>query len=491
VIFRLALRSLAVRPWRTAVLAAGFGLGIGVMVALLGVGEVIIEQAHAPALQGGGDLVVSGAFGPIDSARFVLANILGAPEMRSRSIAASPTRRATLYLIKDHRAIPVAARAGIPSLERAVGDPEVAGTPGWRDQPRDTSWSNPDATDVLRAMDRFHAIPRVEDGGTSSAAFSAASWAEWLYFNGHTADGSLRFYLTFLAGPPQADGQRTAVVRLQLDRDGRSTNYSAAAMVDGNALLAHAPDLDVAGNQVRVADSQYRLRLSLTRERSSGRRAPSPEPRGPSPEPRIEGDLVLDALPGRSLPAAAVHGARGWVSGYVVPVLSGAVRGSLRIGGETIRLDGATGYHDHNWGFWQGVRWQWGQVAKDDVSIVFGRVFPPETVADPERVPGFLGVLGPSGPLGFSTDVTIAESADAGGAPSAMTIQARGPRIDVRMTLTVEESVTTVMPLTRLPGGAAMNFLQLGGTFRVDGRAADRALAFTARGAAETFRATR
>ena len=49
-ILRLALRSLAVRPWRTAVLAAGFGLGIAVMVALLGGGEVIIEQAHSPAL---------------------------------------------------------------------------------------------------------------------------------------------------------------------------------------------------------------------------------------------------------------------------------------------------------------------------------------------------------------------------------------------------------------------------------------------------------
>jgi len=51
-ILRLALRSLTTRPLRTAVLAIGFGLGIGVMVELLGVGEVILEQAHAPVLQG-------------------------------------------------------------------------------------------------------------------------------------------------------------------------------------------------------------------------------------------------------------------------------------------------------------------------------------------------------------------------------------------------------------------------------------------------------
>ena len=34
----LALRSLAARPVRSAVLAIGFGLGVGVMAVLLGVG---------------------------------------------------------------------------------------------------------------------------------------------------------------------------------------------------------------------------------------------------------------------------------------------------------------------------------------------------------------------------------------------------------------------------------------------------------------------
>ena len=42
-ILRLALRSLATRPVRTAVLACGFGFGIAVMAALLGVGDVILE----------------------------------------------------------------------------------------------------------------------------------------------------------------------------------------------------------------------------------------------------------------------------------------------------------------------------------------------------------------------------------------------------------------------------------------------------------------
>jgi hypothetical protein len=88
VIIKLALRSLATRPLRSGVLAAGFGLGIAVMAALLGVGEVILEQARSPALAGGGDLVVAGNVGAVDNARFLMANVLGAGAFRQRTAAA-------------------------------------------------------------------------------------------------------------------------------------------------------------------------------------------------------------------------------------------------------------------------------------------------------------------------------------------------------------------------------------------------------------------
>jgi hypothetical protein len=112
---------------------------------------------------------------------------------------------------------------------------------------------------------------------------------------------------------------------------------------------------------------------------------------GPSAPAACAPRIAPVTTAGRSLPPAVIHGARGWLSGYVVPILSGPVHGSLRTGGDAIHLDNAIGYHDHNWGYWEGVRWQWGQVAHDDVSIVFGRVFPPEGVADPAHVPGFAG----------------------------------------------------------------------------------------------------
>jgi hypothetical protein len=88
------------------------------------------------------------------------------------------------------------------------------------------------------------------------------------------------------------------------------------------------------------------------------------------------------------------------------------MRVDLRIGGERLTLDNAVGYHDHNWGFWEGVRWQWGQVAHEDVSIVYGRVLPPADVANIAQIPGFLAVLSPDGLLGFSTSVTIDDTTE-------------------------------------------------------------------------------
>ena len=494
-IFRVVLRSLATRPLRTAVLAAGFGLAIAVMAELLGVGEVILEQAHSPALRGGGDIVIGGTFGSVDNARFILSNVIGSEPLRSRVAAASPSRRGNLYLITSHDRVPVTVRAGIPTLEKAVGDPEVAGMRAWVDAPGDTRWSAPDQAEILRAMDRFHPVPppppvasgfsRTRETPVVSGfsrtfdGFSRNSWAEWLYFNGRSPDGQVRFYLTFLTGSPDANRRRPALVRLQLDRAGRSTNYSASDTIDDGALLQHAPDLEIGGNRVQLEGSRYHVTLALSRERS-GRAAPSRAA-------DVRGEIMLDAPRGRSLPPAAIQGAHGWVSGYVAPVLSGAVHGSLTVDGERVAFDGLVGYHDHNWGFWEGVRWQWGQVAHGDMSILFGRVFPPPSVADPDRVPGFLGVLGPDGPIAFSTSVDIQEQGDPA-APRTITIRATGEQLDVRLALSVEESVRTRMTLTQSSTGTAMDFLQLGGVYQVSGHAAGRDITFTARGSAETFR---
>src|SRR5204863_6202860 len=161
---------------------------------------VILDQARSPALQGGGDLVVSGTLGSVDNARYVLSIVRGTTVTGPQVVAASPSRRSSLYLIKPGMILPIVARGGVPSLEKAVGDKEAGGVGVWTDAPGDARWTTVDPSDVLRAMDRFHQPPDV-------AEFSS-SWAEWLYFNGRTTDGRVRFYLTFLVGPSTRPGVR-------------------------------------------------------------------------------------------------------------------------------------------------------------------------------------------------------------------------------------------------------------------------------------------
>ena len=273
----MAWKSLVAHPVRTAVLSIGFGLGVGVMATLLGVGEVVLEQARAPALAGGGDVVVTGISGSVTSARFVLDALqkgVGSlfprhPEKTPVALfAASPRRRADLFLVRPEGIVPVRAKGGIPSLERALGDPETAGVEAWLDTPADAAWTSPDPGDALRAMDRFHPVP--------DAPARADSWAEWLYFKGRSGD--VQFYVTFLAGPQRPGGRRAAGVRLQLDRGGRVTTHSESVEIDEATLLASAPDLTIGGSRVRLEGLRYR-----------------PDAR-PARLPR--GDIVIEAPPG-------------------------------------------------------------------------------------------------------------------------------------------------------------------------------------------------
>jgi hypothetical protein len=466
--FRMALRSFAAQPVRSAVLACGFGMGIACMAGLLGVGEVILDQSRSPYLRGGGDLVVYGASGRVTSARFVTSQLFSSPPLAGRSIVASPSLDATVYLMRpDEDPLAIRARGGIPALERALGDPETSGIAAWKNEPDDHAWVSPDPADVLRAMDRFHGIPRVPA--------RAESWAEWLYFNGRTAE--VRFYLTFMVGPRTPDGRRRAGVRLQLEREGRTASYFARDEISEKELLAGAPDMRIGASSVRLEGLRYHITLRLHED--------DRDP--PAGTPDLTGEITVDAVPGGSLPPFEISGVGGWVSGYVVPVLSGALGGSLSVGGQDVPLDGGVGYHDHNWGFWEGVTWQWGQVAGEDLSLLYGRVLPPADAADPDRIPGFLVALGPDGPLGFATDVAIEEFDDpASRRPRRIVVQGSSEAIDLRLDLNVVGTTGT-----RFGGsfGGRGEFVQLRAVYRATGVIGDRKVDFTAPGAAETFRA--
>ncbi|MSO46158.1 MAG: hypothetical protein EXQ59_05260 [Acidobacteria bacterium] len=445
-------------PARSAVLAAGFGVGVAVMAILLGVAQIVLDQSRTPMLVGGGDVVIElGTFVP---AQLLLSPSLQPDTVRSQIRVAAPVHTAALYMVRRSHVTRIRARGGIPSLERRLHDAETASIAAWRDSPADVAWMQDAPETVLRNIDRFGAVPDVPEW--------SASWAEWLYFNGRASNA--RFYLTFLVGSDRKDGLRSAGVRLQLDRgNGVETFNETTGITGGDAL--RAPDLTIGASSVRLEGMRYHIHVDLRDAR--GRRA--------------KGDLTIDSAPGRLIPRLEFVGARGWRTGYVVPVMSGALNGTLDVDGSRVPFGEGTGYHDHNWGFWKGVSWQWGQAQHDDLSLVYGRVFPPPEAADPDRLPGFVGLIGPGGPLGYTTDVTITERNDANGRPQAILVVARGANIDLRTSFVVESSV-----MTRAGASGALasglDFLQLRGTYVVTGRAGDRDVNFTAPGSAETFR---
>ena len=454
---RLAFRSLTAHPIRSAVLAAGFGVGVAVMAILLGVAEIVLSQARSADLVGGGDVVIH--LIPSVPARMVMSGALQSNQLRNRIRAVGPSHNAAVYLVRDDHIMRVDGHGGIPSIEKAMGDPEVASSPEWRDTAADVEWTQTRPEIVLRQIDRFHAIP--------NAPMWQDSWAEWLYFNGRAHDA--RFYLTFMVGPIQPDGTRQAGVRLQLDRGGRVENFSAPGRLT-DADANRAPELTIAGNRIRLDGLRYVIDLDLHGERGRAAR----------------GRVRIEGLPGRLVPPIEIGGAHGWQTGYVVPVMSGQLDGTLDVAGERISFDGGSGYHDHNWGFWRGVSWQWGQAQQDDLSLIYGRVFPPRDAADPDRIPGFVGALGPDGPLGYATNVTIAEMNDASGQPRRITVTGQSRILDVRMQFEVGSVVTTTMTQGSLASG--LNFLQMRGQYTITGHAGERAIDFTAPGSAETFR---
>jgi hypothetical protein len=454
---RLAFRSLTAHPVRSAVLAAGFGVGVAVMAILLGVAGIVLEQAQAPALVGGGDVNIRLSLGT--PARLVLAGTLQSESLRPRVRTAAASHTTELYLLHEGRRTRVDVRGGIPSVERELGDPEVAGIDLWRDTPEDSAWTREPPDVLLRQIDRFHGVPDVPEW--------ADSWAEWLYFNGRSKEA--RFYLTFLVGPRTKTGNRAAGVRLQIERNGRMESHGVSTEVT-DADLARAPDLTIGASSVRLDGMVYRIHVDVAN--AEGRRA--------------IGDFSLTASAGRFVPPIEITGARGWRTGYVVPVMSGALDGVLTVGEDEVALAGGTGYHDHNWGFWRGVSWQWGQAQQGDLSLIYGRVFPPPEAADPERIPGLVGALGPDGPLGYSTDVRITETNDARGRPQTIDVRARGPALTLDLRFDVTSTETSRM--TQGPLGNGLDFLQMRGRYTVSGRAGEREISFTAPGSAETFR---
>jgi hypothetical protein len=81
-------------------------------------------------------------------------------------------------------------------------------------------------------------------------------------------------------------------------------------------------------------------------------------------------DVTVTPSPGRYFPPAQLGGTQ-LISGYVVPALHATARGTVCLP-VCEDVAGKRAYHDHNWGVWRDVSWEWGAASSESVSLLYG-----------------------------------------------------------------------------------------------------------------------
>jgi hypothetical protein len=230
------------------------------------------------------------------------------------------------------------------------------------------------------------------------------------------------------------------------------------------------------------------------------RARPRLSPRAPRPA-RVGLDLTIAPTPRAYFPGAALSSGE-FTSGYVVPALRADGFGRICAPGWCEHFDGTQAYHDHNWGVWRGVTWEWGAARAGDYALLFGRVQPPDSVAATQ--PLFVFVVDS---LGFVALFRPREIAYENGRIATidgrqLRVPSRGVMVDargddtLRVDLDVEDAAVTD---TRKPliergeTGAARAllrpyFVQMKGLAHLRGRVAGRPISGKGTGFFETYR---
>ena len=495
-ILLVALRNLLHRPGRSLFLLLGYGLGVGVMIVLLAIGQALLSQARDETLVGGGEITVlpeglnvevmktggvGGLYFSIDNARFIYRQLLAAPRLAGDVRAAAPQMvQKLVYVRAKGRDIPVRATGEIPSLSERVGAVPRLAAGAWRDDDGDRRWIDPTPYELYSEVDHFHLTP----AGVSSPD----SWGEWHYFNVLSADHRRWAFISYIvAGDVRGSRWGGQVAVTLRDQGGRTRRFAMRAPAARVRFSTTTPDLAIGGARVTLLpDGRYRLRGSAREEGGSA---------------RLTLDLVVTPAPGALFPGAQLASGA-FTSGYAVPALRAAATGAICVDGRCERFDGAQAYHDHNWGVWRGVRWEWGATRAGSYTLLYGRVEPPDSTMS--RPPLFVYLVDS---LGFRAlfrprriDYVDARTITVNGRPVRVPARftfadARGDDT-LRVAVTVEDAIGTDTrgPLIeRGDAGAARllrepYFIQMKGRATIAGRVLGAPVAGAGEGFFETYR---
>jgi hypothetical protein len=478
VIATLAFRQLLVRKRRSLFLLLGFSLGVGVMIVLLSVGEAMLDQSRDVSLVGGGELTVlplgidieamrTGGIGAmffgIDRARFLVREVLGGPRRSDLVRTVSPNIEGKLlYLRHGGRTVPVRAGGEIPSRAAAVGAPLQLLAGSWTDSRADSTFLVPSAQDLYDEIDRFHVPQRLD-----------STWGEWHYFN-VVASPSEWWYLTYLVGGEVPEGRWGGQLLVTHRRpDGtyrRYVSHTDAARITLDTLRA---DLRLGRNFVQQRNGIYRVH---------GESAAA--------EGALKIDLQITPVPRRYFPPVEL-GDDQLVSGYVVPAVAARASGQLCVSSRCEVVKDAPAYHDHNWGVWRDVTWEWGSATGGKLSILYGGVYgPSDSGSGSVRSPFFLTVfdsLGVAQVLRFDrihySGAVSATGASRTPAPARFSLQATREADTLQLNVEVVDALGTTVGESRF----RRVFLQMRGHFVLRGRLLGQMVADSGTGFFETY----
>ena len=476
-IARLVRASFCQRPGRSLLLLGGYALGVSVTVVLLSVGGALVNQAQDKELVGGGDLVVlpagidletlkTGGAGSmyfsIEQASLLYREVLAGPRFEDRVTAAAPwIDDELLYIEADAGLVPVSAGATIPSLaERLdVGPALISGA--WADLEADRRWRDPSTAELYRSLDALH-MPR-------GAAAADSTWAEWHYFNLLMPDSGW-LYLTYMVAGEVPDGRwggRMLATRVRPGVTDRT--FLAETGPDEVSFVEGRPDLVIGESRVTVEpDGSYRLAARI------------PSETGGAP---LVLDLTVSARSRRYLPPVDLSD-EGIVSGYTVPLLDAQATGQVCEGSTCLPIEGARTYHDHNWGTWSGVTWDWGQALVGGYSVLYGGVSSASATTGPRILyladdNGFAGIF----PIRRLTAQWPDD--DRRMAPESISILATSGADSLELTVTIGHARATSVPVS-VDSPTAL-FFQMRGSATLSGRLRDSVISAAGDGFFETW----
>lgn len=467
----LALRHLFVHRGRAAMLLLGYGLGVGVMIVLLSIGTAMVDQSRDVALVGGGELMalphgidleslrnggITGMFFGVSGARFVTRQLLGGPRHRATVAAVAPIlEQKAINLLAAGRTWPVRAGGEIPRVAGLAGARLDVVEGKWSDSRADSMWLSPDAQSLYDELDHFHEPPRAD-----------SAWAEWHYFN-VVAGPAEWWYVTLLVGGDVRGGKWGGRVLLT-HRTPAGTYERFTADVPGAAVRFDTmrADLDIGASRVVQRGGVYHVTVN------AGAAA---------------ADFMLRPAPLQYFPAIDV-GTPAQPSGYAVAALTGSASGRFCTRNACRVLVDAPAYHDHNWGTWRSVTWEWGAARGASHSILYGGVLASERSA--RDVPFVLGLEDSSGVAQvyrFESVERLGERAVPGMpgvmAPDSLRLIATAAADTLRVAIRIDEATGSISGTT----GPGIVFLQMRGHWRASGSAGGVAVADSGSGFFETW----